>query len=297
MQDTPGALPPEAGQQPPQQQDGSVQGTDDLISNVAAAVAGHAAEIQTLQTQLAGARKAFGDLNSKVQEMALSQAAPSGSDDQQARLVDFLGYKPLPEQQVELFKAFAAWHATKPHLAENRFAGYRTKKGDLVEYGYADLAAVIAAGQLAAAFGLAAITRQELSDSGDPVITAYLIHANGGAVSGGPVPLFPGSSDRSPGQSHSAGLTTARRLALQMVLGLAADRDDDFNEESSRRDEGGRPQPQGNPSPATRPAPVAQRPPGPQAAPRTVGQPQRTVDVTRTAPAPGQQQSDPSCPT
>jgi hypothetical protein len=149
-------------------------------------------------------------------------------DDQRRRLIEFLNYEPECSQQMELFAALAAWHATEPRLVENRQAEYATKKGGTISYGYADLASVIATGQSAAAMGLCAVTRQELDDNGTPVVTGYLIHSGGGCVSSGPVPLYIGESDRR-GQAHAAGLTTCRRLALQMVLGLAAERDEDFN--------------------------------------------------------------------
>jgi hypothetical protein len=151
------------------------------------------------------------------------------TDDQQRRLIEFLTYKPTSEQQMQLFAAFAAWHATEPRLRENRQTEYTTKKtGAVVKYGWADLASVIATGQTAGAMGLFALTRQELDDNGTPVVTGYLIHSGGGCISSGPVPFYPSDNDN-PGQAHAAGLTTCRRLALQMVLGLAAERDDDFN--------------------------------------------------------------------
>jgi hypothetical protein len=180
-------------------------------------------------------------LRSEIQVLAEAQAHHDPSrqdrtftDDQRRRLIEFLNYEPTAEQQMQLFAALAAWHATEPRLGENRQAEYTTKKGQLVSYGYADLASVIATGQSAAAMGLCAITRQELDDSGTPVVTGYLIHSGGGCISSGPVPLYIGESDRR-GQAHAAGLTTCRRLALQMVLGLAAERDDDFNGDSQPR--------------------------------------------------------------
>ena len=174
-------------------------------------------------------------IRSEIQVLAEAQAhlEPSRqdkpfTDDQRRRLIEFLNYEPTAEQQMQLFAAFAAWHATEPRLVENRTAEYATKKGGMISYGYADLAGVIATGQTAAAMGLCAVTRQELDDNGTPVVTGYLIHSGGGCISSGPVPLYIGESDRR-GQAHAAGLTTCRRLALQMVLGLAAERDDDFN--------------------------------------------------------------------
>jgi hypothetical protein len=174
-------------------------------------------------------RGAFGELRSHLKQDQGGQPAPR--DNQERRLIEFLGYRPTVEQQMPLFAALAEWQATEPRLTENRQAEYQTKKGGTISYGYADLAGVIATGQGAAAHGLAAITRQELDDFGDPVVTAYLVHSGGGAITSGPVPLFMGESDRR-GQAHAAALTTARRLALQMVLGLAAERDDDFNASS-----------------------------------------------------------------
>lgn len=174
-------------------------------------------------------RQAFAELRSRLSQDQSPQAAIK--DDQGRRLIEFLGYRPTVEQQMQLFTAFAAWQATSPRLTENRSAEYTTKKGQLISYGYADLAGVIATGQSAASHGLGSVTRQELDDFGDPVITAYLVHSGGGAITSGPVPLFMGDSDRR-GQAHAAALTTARRLALQMVLGLAAERDDDFNASS-----------------------------------------------------------------
>jgi hypothetical protein len=174
-------------------------------------------------------------IRSEIQVLAEAQAHhdtsrqdKSFTDDQRRRLIEFLNYEPTAEQQMQLFTAFSAWHATEPRLVENRTAEYATKKGGMISYGYADLAGVIATGQTAAAMGLCAVTRQELDDNGTPVVTGYLIHSGGGCISSGPVPLYIGDSDRR-GQAHAAGLTTCRRLALQMVLGLAAERDDDFN--------------------------------------------------------------------
>jgi hypothetical protein len=172
-------------------------------------------------------------IRSEIQVLADAQAhlerqEKTFTDDQRRRLIEFLNYEPTAEQQMQLFAALSAWHATEPRLVENRQAEYTTKKGQLVSYGYADLASVIATGQTAAPMGLCAITRQELDDNGTPVVTGYLIHSGGGCISSGPVPLYIGESDRR-GQAHAAGLTTCRRLALQMVLGLAAERDDDFN--------------------------------------------------------------------
>lgn len=174
-----------------------------------------------------GMREAFGDLRSDLRRLE-SPSHARITDDPRRRLIEFLGYEPSSQQQLELFTAYAAWHATNPKLVENRMAEYRTKKGDVVTYGYADLAGVIATAQTAAPFGLCASTRQEFDDNGHPIVTGYLVHASGGAISSGPVPLFTADSDR-PGQAHAAGITICRRLALQMAIGLAAERDDDFN--------------------------------------------------------------------
>lgn len=179
-------------------------------------------------------------IRSEIQVLAEAQAQQDPrqdktfTDDQRRRLIEFLNYEPTAEQQMQLFTAFSAWHATEPRLVENRTAEYATKKGGMISYGYADLAGVIATGQTAAAMGLCAVTRQELDDNGTPVVTGYLIHSGGGCISSGPVPLYIGEGDRR-GQAHAAGLTTCRRLALQMVLGLAAERDDDFNAPGDRQ--------------------------------------------------------------
>ena len=174
-------------------------------------------------------------IRSEIQVLAEAQAHhgtrrqdKTFTDDPRRRLIEFLNYEPTAEQQMQLFTAFSAWHATEPRLVENRTAEYTTKKGALVKYGWADLASVIATGQTAGAMGLFALTRQELDDNGNPVVTGYLVHSGGGCISSGPVPFYPSDNDN-PGQAHAAGLTTCRRLALQMVLGLAAERDDDFN--------------------------------------------------------------------
>ena len=204
-------------------------------------------------------------IRSEIQVLAEAQAQQDPrqektfTDDQRRRLIEFLNYEPTAEQQMQLFTAFSAWHATEPRLVENRTAEYTTKKGGMISYGYADLAGVIATGQTAAAMGLCAVTRQELDDNGTPVVTGYLIHKGGGCISSGPVPLYIGESDRR-GQAHAAGLTTCRRLALQMVLGLAAERDDDFNAPGDSQPRQAR---QGN---------------GPQQQPvRTITTPSRTV--------------------
>lgn len=197
------------------------------VLNLADRLAAHEADTAS---RFEGVRDAFGDLRSEVRRFLVPSRAPDSNitDDPRRRLIEFLGYEPSAQQQFELFTAFAAWHATEPKLPENRTAEYVTKKGQTISYGYADLAGVISTAQTAAPFGLCAMSRQEFDDNGHPIVTGYLVHVGGGAVSSGPVPLFVGESDRR-GQAHAAGLTTCRRLALQMVLGLAAERDDDFN--------------------------------------------------------------------
>ena len=205
-------------------------------------------------------------IRSDLQVLAEAQAHHDTSrqdkpftDDQRRRLIEFLNYEPTAEQQMKLFTAFSAWHATEPRLKENRQTEYTTKKGATVKYGWADLASVIATGQTAGAMGLFALTRQELDDNGTPVVTGYLVHSGGGCISSGPVPFYSSDNDN-PGQAHAAGLTTCRRLALQMVLGLAAERDDDFN------------------APGNSQARQARQGDGPQQQPvRTVTTPSRTV--------------------
>lgn len=218
-------------------------------------------------------RAAFSELRTKIAD----QPGEAGyKDNQRRRLIEFLGYEPDAQQQMKLFTAFASWQATEPRLVENRFADYKTDDGRPIQYGYADLAGVIATGQTAASFGLFAFTRQELDDNGTPVVTGYVVHGEGGAMSSGPVPLFPGNSKR-PGQAHASGLTTCRRLALQMVLGLAAERDDDFNSE---------------PETQPRQAAAPRQGQGQQQAPRTVTTPNRqqrpagapAAGAARTAP-------------
>ena len=230
-------------------------------------------------------REAFAGLRAELRKGLDSQGKIT--DDPGRRLVGFLGYQPSTQQQIELFTAYAAWHATNPKLVENRTAEYTTKKGQLVSYGYADLAGVIATAQTAAPFGLCAFTRQEFDDNGHPIVTGYLVHTGGGATSTGPVPLFTADSDR-PGQAHAKGLTTCRRLALQMAIGLAAERDDDFNSSNET-------------SAATRAAPRSAAPA------RTVGErpianpPRRVADPERdqrntaatTRPAPVTRQGPP----
>ena len=245
----------------------------DLADRLAAAEADTASRFESM-------RAAFTDLRARLESQRGASAAIP--DDPARRLREFLGYQPSSQQQIELFTAYAAWHATEPRLQENRSAEYMTKKGQTISYGYADLAGVIAAAQSASAHGLCAFTRQEFDDNSHPIVTGYLVHSGGGAISSGPVPLFVGDSDRR-GQAHAAGLTTCRRLALQMVLGLAAERDDDFNSstETSPSSRG----------PATRPAVSAPRPNGNRP---MVNPPRRVSDATarpaattRQGPPPG----------
>lgn len=231
-----------------------------------------AAQEADTASRFEGVRDAFGDLRSEVRKRLESLRAPDSNitDDPRRRLIEFLGYEPSAQQQIELFTAYAAWHATEPKLQENRTAEYVTKKGQTVSYGYADLAGVISTAQTAAPFGLCAFTRQEFDDNGHPIVTGYLVHTGGGATTSGPVPLFVGESDRR-GQAHAAGLTTCRRLALQMVIGLAAERDDDFNTSSE----------------TSAPARSAMRPPGPPrpGGDRTTAMPPRRVGDATARPA------------
>jgi hypothetical protein len=183
----------------------------DLADRLSALEADAARRVEAMRT-------AFGELRQEVRD---------GRDDQPRRLVEFLGYKPTLSQQLDLFQALAAWHATNPTLTENRSAKYTTKKGAPVSFGWADLAQVMQVAQTAATFGLCAVTHTELDDTGAPIVTGYLIHISGGAIGGGPVPLYVDDESDRPGQAYAAGLTTARRLALQLVLGLAEARADD----------------------------------------------------------------------
>jgi hypothetical protein len=230
----PGAPPPH----PPPPASGAPAAASPQLSHRALEDFAHRAnqQIGVHDQQIRNQGAVIAQLRSEIHVLAEAQAHHDQTsrqeqvfkDDQRRRLIEFLNYEPECEQQMQLFAAFAAWHATEPRLVENRQAEYATKKGGTISYGYADLASVIATGQSAAAMGLCAVTRQELDDNGTPVVTGYLIHSGGGCISSGPVPLYIGESDRR-GQAHAAGLTTCRRLALQMVLGLAAERDDDFN--------------------------------------------------------------------
>jgi hypothetical protein len=229
--------------QPPPPASGAPAAASPQLSHRALEDFAHRAnqQIGSHDQQIRNQAAVIAQLRSEIQVLAEAQAQHDQTsrqdqvfkDDQRRRLIEFLNYEPECEQQMQLFAALAAWHATEPRLVENRQAEYTTKKGGTISYGYADLASVIATGQTAGAMGLFPLTRQELDDNGTPVVTGYLVHSGGGCISSGPVPLFikeavEGEIDRR-GQAHAAGLTTCRRLALQMVLGLAAERDDDFN--------------------------------------------------------------------
>ena len=265
MDSIPRTGPPadQAPQQPlPAASDPITQTVLELADRLAAAEADTANRFESM-------RAAFADLRNRLESQ---RGTSSSTDDPRRRLVEFLGYEPSSQQQIELFTAYAAWHATQPRLQENRSAEYVTKKGQTVSYGYADLAGVISAAQSAAAHGLCALTRQEFDDNGHPIVTAYLVHSSGGAISSGPVPLFVGDSERR-GQAHAAGLTTCRRLALQMVLGLAAESDEDFNS-STETSPAGR-------GAASRPAAAAHRPSGE----RPMANPPRRVSEATSRPA------------
>jgi hypothetical protein len=224
---SPQSPPPASGAQAAASPQLSHKALEDFAHRANLQIGAHDQQIRTQGAVIA-------QIRSEIQVLADAQAhlerqEKTFTDDQQRRLIEFLTYKPTSEQQMQLFAAFAAWHATEPRLKENRQTEFTTKKtGALVKYGWADLASVIATGQTAGAMGLFALTRQELDDNGTPVVTGYLVHSGGGCISSGPVPFYPSDNDN-PGQAHAAGLTTCRRLALQMVLGLAAERDDDFN--------------------------------------------------------------------
>jgi hypothetical protein len=268
----PGAPPP----QPPPPTSGAPAAASPQLSHRALEDFAHRANLQigSHDQQIRNQGAVIAQIRSEIQVLAEAQAhlerqEKTFTDNQRRRLTEFLNYEPTAEQQLQLFVAFAAWHATEPRLVENRQAEYLTKKGATISYGYADLASVIATGQSAAAMGLCAVTRQELDDNGTPVVTGYLIHSGGGCISSGPVPLYIGESDRR-GQAHAAGLTTCRRLALQMVLGLAAERDDDSNAPGDSQPRQAR---QGN---------------GPQQQPvRTVTTPSRSVAFPAGAPQRG----------
>jgi hypothetical protein len=274
--------------QPPPPASGAQAAASPQLSHKALEDFAHRANLQigSHDQQIRSQAAVIAQIRSEIQVLAEAQAhlerqEKTFMDDQRRRLIEFLNYEPECEQQMQLFAALAAWHATEPRLVENRQAEYTTKKGQTVSYGYADLASVIATGQSAAAMGLCAITRQELDDNGTPVVTGYLIHSGGGCISSGPVPLYIGESDRR-GQAHAAGLTTCRRLALQMVLGLAAERDDDFNAPGDSQPRQAR---QGN-GPQQQPVRTVTTPPRTAAGPAG-GSQRGPAAVVRQGPPPG----------
>lgn len=185
-----------------------------------------------------------------------------------------IGYQPTPEQQMALFEALATWQATIEPVEKNRVASFRTREkeggggGAEVNYGYADLGTVMHQARSAGAHGIA-VTCQTIRGSapGELTLVALALHKGGGALSSGPwSPSTEGNRLANRNQNIGGAMTSARRLLIQNLMGIAAEEDADFNQPQGQQ---GQAQGRGRSSPPPRRAagPAAGGSPRPAAPP------------------------------
>lgn len=183
-----------------------------------------AQHLQSIDGQLQMLAQATSDLQARSEVPAVD---PTSID-------ALIGYKPTPEQQAELWKALAAFQATLAPIPKNRGAAFTTRQredgrgGQEVSYGYIDLGAVMAAAYKAGEHGISIVCmRLPPLKPGDISVVALALHAGGGAISSGPWSAPPADSAlASQHQRVSMALTTARRVLVQMLLGIAPEEED-----------------------------------------------------------------------
>lgn len=130
----------------------------------------------------------------------------------------------LHELATALAKAQAEFKSI-PKTADNAF--FHSK--------YADLAAVVSAAQpIAAKHGLSVAQFPTFLDTGEPVLTTYLLHSSGQYMTS-TMRLFAAKNDP---QGQGSAITYARRFSYMAVLGLVADNEDDDGHAATPRDNG-----------------------------------------------------------
>lgn len=141
-----------------------------------------------------------------------------------------------------LAAALARAQAAFPAISREKEVTVPTKTGGSYKFKYAPLDAILAAvrGPLAAN-GLAIV---QLLD--EDVLVTSLLHADGAVLSGRtPIPQTEGI------QAYGSAITYLRRYALQAILGIAAEEDDDGNRAAGQ---GASVRPARSPRPAPRDA-------------------------------------------
>jgi hypothetical protein len=232
--DTPAAGRPTNSQNAPA---GASTGEDDL-SRVRSWAQGAHKQIRALEAfaQVVGGR--LDSIDHQLQGMAAAVAdaqamaqGPAGPDPYSIEAL--IGYKPTPAQQAELWGALAKFQASLQLVQKNRGAAFKTKEREgrasqEVSYGYADLGAVMAAAYKAGEHGISIVcVRVPPPHPGDITVVALALHSGGGAISSGLWSAPPAdSSMASQHQRVSMALTTARRVLVQLLLGIAPEEED-----------------------------------------------------------------------
>jgi len=201
--------------------------------------------LQALEKRLAklgewalSAQEGFRGLQEKQDLIAADLASHQAAlqTQQQAAAVDVvMGYRPSPEQLIQLFEALAQWQHSAPEVEKSARASFRTKEDNEgkgakdVNYSYATPGEISSLARTAGEVGLAHWHR-EIVHSEYSVIRTYLLHKSGGFIYTD-VPLLTRENKLlSPMQVWSVANTSARRLGLLSVLGIMpSDTDDDGN--------------------------------------------------------------------
>lgn len=157
----------------------------------------------------------------------------------------------------QLAEALAKAQAEFPPVTRSKTVEVRTKTGGSYTFSYAPLDAILGAvGPALTKHGLAVT---QLLDHGD--LVTMLLHESG-AFLDGRTPLPPMADI----QSFGSAITYLRRYAIQALLGIAAEEDDDGNRASGNAARPARP---------SRPAPQPTPPPLPPPNPSLIGTAER----------------------
>lgn len=127
---------------------------------------------------------------------------------------------------TELFEALCAFQGEVGTITKDRTAKVKTRGGAEYSYSYAGLDTVVETIRpLLAKHDLVWTTLPGLNEQGQPILLYRLLHAKTGDALAGEMPLLMG--DTMDAQALGSAITYARRYAMQSVLNLVTDDDDD----------------------------------------------------------------------
>ncbi len=170
----------------------------------------------------------------------------------------------MPENNIDgaLAAALAKAQATFPAIPKDKEVTVTSKSGASYKFKYAPLDSILSATRKPLTDnGLALLQLLDSDADGAPALVTRLIHSAGGSVTGRtPIPATEGSV-----QAFGSAITYLRRYAIQAILGIAAEEDDDGNQAAGNSATFARPAPphlppRADPATADPPPPDAKTP-------------------------------------